>query len=71
MKPSIRIYLQVSVYNRDLEWKKQTHKGEAPKATEIVTPSKWVLFIKTKQQWAINGSNASHVPLRNKYETQL
>lgn len=40
MKPSIRIYLQVSAYNRDLEWKKQTHKGEAPKATANCYPFK-------------------------------
>lgn len=28
-----RTYLQVGIYNRDLQWKKQRHNREAPKAS--------------------------------------
>lgn len=35
-----RTYLQVSIYNRDLQGKKQRHKREAPKATANGYPFK-------------------------------
>lgn len=57
----------IGIYN---EKSKHTRKKRL-RPQQMDTPSKWLICIETKQQWGFYGSNVSHVPLRNKYETQL